>query len=110
MAYLITDECNLCDACVAECPNEAITEGEDIYKIDALKCSECVGFFDEPQCAEVCPMECCEPDPEFEDTADFIDFDDTAPLPANRKPRTPPLSENIRKKIRQSIRRKILSL
>ena len=50
------------------------------------------------------------PDPEFEDTADFIDFDDTAPLPANRKPRTPPLSENIRKKIRQSIRRKILSL
>jgi len=50
------------------------------------------------------------PDPEFEDTADFIDFDDTAPLPANRKPRTPPLSENISKRIRQSIRRKILSL
>ncbi len=65
MAYLITNECNLCDACVAECPNEAITEGEEIYKIDALKCSECVGFFDEPQCADVCPMECCETDPEF---------------------------------------------
>ncbi len=72
MAYLITEECNLCDACVAECPNEAITEGEEIYKIDALKCSECVGFYDEPQCAEVCPMECCETDPEFEEDEDTL--------------------------------------
>jgi len=65
MAYLITDECNCCDACVPECPNEAITEGDDVYRIDPFKCTECVGFFDEPQCAVVCPMECCETDPDF---------------------------------------------
>ncbi len=67
MAFIITDDCNLCDACVEECPNDAITEGDDIYKIDALKCTECVGFYDEPQCAEVCPMECCLTDPDFEE-------------------------------------------
>ena len=65
MAFIITDDCNLCDACVEECPNDAITEGDDIYKIDALKCTECVGYYDEPQCAEVCPMECCLTDPDL---------------------------------------------
>ena len=65
MAYLITEECILCDSCVLECPNEAITAGDEIYTIDALKCTECVGFFNEPQCAAVCPTECCEPDPDF---------------------------------------------
>jgi len=64
MAFIITEDCNLCDACVEECPNEAITEGDDIYLIDVLKCTECVGFFDEAQCAEVCPMECCVTDPD----------------------------------------------
>ena len=47
------------------------------------------------------------PDPEFMDTAEL---DDTAPLPANRTPRQPPLSEHINKRIRQSIRRKMLLL
>jgi ferredoxin len=31
MAMIITDECTNCDACVAECPNEAISEGDVIY-------------------------------------------------------------------------------
>ncbi len=64
MAYRITSDCNLCDACVTECPNEAITAGANIYTIDSAKCTECVGFFDEVQCAAVCPQECCEPDPD----------------------------------------------
>ena len=64
MAYMITDECILCGACEPECPNEAITEGEEIYVIDPEKCTECVGFFDEPQCALVCPVDCCVPDPD----------------------------------------------
>lgn len=64
MAYMITDECILCGACEAECPNEAISEGEEIYEIDPEKCTECVGFFDEPQCALVCPVDCCVPDPD----------------------------------------------
>lgn len=65
MAYLITEDCILCDACVPECPNEAITAGEEIYTIDTLLCTECVGFFYEPQCSTVCPTESCEPNPDF---------------------------------------------
>jgi len=26
------------------------------------KCTECKGFFNEPQCAAVCPVDCCVPD------------------------------------------------
>ena len=64
MAYIITSSCDQCDACTAECPNEAITAGPTIHRIDPAKCTECVGFFDEPQCAAVCPQECCIPDPD----------------------------------------------
>ena len=64
MAYMITEECILCGACEPECPNEAISEGEEIYVIDPDKCTECVGFFDEAQCAAVCPVDCCVPDPD----------------------------------------------
>ena len=37
---------------------------EDFYFLVADKCTECVGFHDEPQCAAVCPVDCCLPDPE----------------------------------------------
>ncbi len=57
MAFKITEECVSCGACESECPNEAISEGDEFYVIDAAKCCECVGFFDEPQCAAVCPTE-----------------------------------------------------
>ena len=68
MALMITEECISCDACVPECPNEAIYEGDEIHRIDPDKCTECVGFFDEPQCAEVCPVDCCIPDPDHEES------------------------------------------
>ncbi len=58
MALLITDECINCDVCVPECPNEAIFMGDEIYEIDWLKCTECVGHFDTSQCVDVCPVEC----------------------------------------------------
>ncbi len=64
MAYIITDECISCGACEPECLNIAITEGETIYIIDPDKCSECVGSFESPKCAEICPVDCCIPDPE----------------------------------------------
>ena len=64
MAYLITDECTNCDACVEPCPNDAITEGDIIYVIDPDKCTECVGAEDEPQCVLVCPVDCCILDPD----------------------------------------------
>lgn len=37
---------------------------EDTYYIVPDKCTECVGFHEEPQCAAVCPVDCCLPDPE----------------------------------------------
>jgi ferredoxin len=64
MALKITDECISCGACEPECPNEAISEGDVIYVINPDRCTECVGFYDEPQCAAVCPVDACEPDPE----------------------------------------------
>jgi ferredoxin len=63
MSLFITDECINCDVCEPECPNEAIYQGVEIYEIDPSKCTECVGHFDEPQCAAVCPVDCCLIDP-----------------------------------------------
>jgi ferredoxin len=58
MALLITQECINCDVCEPECPNGAISQGDEIYVIDPSRCSECVGHFDEPQCRKVCPVDC----------------------------------------------------
>ena len=58
MALKITDQCINCDVCEPECPNQAIAQGEVIYLIDPTRCTECVGHFDQPQCIEVCPVEC----------------------------------------------------
>ena len=58
MALMITDRCINCDACEPECPNEAISLGEEIYQIDPAKCTECVGHYDAPQCVAVCPVDC----------------------------------------------------
>jgi ferredoxin len=63
MATMITGECINCGACEPECPNNAISQGEDIYVIDPLLCTECVGFHDYEACAAVCPVDCCVTDP-----------------------------------------------
>ena len=62
MALLINDNCTACDACKPVCPNEAIAVGDPVYLIDALRCTECVGFHDQEACQVVCPVECCVPD------------------------------------------------
>lgn len=67
MATYITDDCINCGACEPECPNQAISEGDEIYLIDASRCSECVGFYDHEACQAVCPVECCLPNPENEE-------------------------------------------
>jgi ferredoxin len=58
MSLLITDECINCDVCEPECPNGAISQGDEIYVIDPNLCTECVGHYDTPQCIEVCPVDC----------------------------------------------------
>lgn len=72
MALLINDECVNCGVCEPECPNEAITEGEDIYIIDPNKCTECVGHYDEPQCVDVCPVDCIPSDPDRNETKEEL--------------------------------------
>ena len=72
MATMITEECINCGACEPECPNEAISEGEDVYLINPALCTECVGHFDEEQCAAVCPVDCCVPDPNIVETENVL--------------------------------------
>ncbi len=78
MATMITEECINCGACEPECPNTAIYAGgvnwdmngasnpalsAEFYYIVPEKCTECVGHFDQEQCAAVCPVDCCVADP-----------------------------------------------
>jgi len=59
MALEITDECIACGACEPECPVSAISEGDPIFTINQDVCVECSEHYDNPQCAEVCPVEAC---------------------------------------------------
>ncbi len=72
MALLITDECINCDVCEMECPNSAISQGEEIYEINPSMCTECVGHFDTPQCVVVCPVECIINDPDRVESQDSL--------------------------------------
>ena len=65
MAFMINADCISCGVCEEACPNHVISKHEkrSIYVIDSDSCTECVGFFHLPQCAVVCPMNCCLPDP-----------------------------------------------
>lgn len=94
MAIIITDDCINCGACEPECPNNAIYENdadwamsegtsssddtrndpvsEEFYFIVPDKCTECKGFHDEPQCAAVCPVDCCLPDPDHVETEEEL--------------------------------------
>ena len=72
MALKILDTCVNCDVCEPACPNQAISLGEDFYEIDPDRCTECVGHFGEPQCIEVCPVECIIIDPEHVESDDQL--------------------------------------
>lgn len=45
---------------------------EDLYYIVPGKCTECNGFHEEPQCAAVCPVDCCVDDPDYEETEEEL--------------------------------------
>ncbi|MBI4701589.1 MAG: YfhL family 4Fe-4S dicluster ferredoxin [Deltaproteobacteria bacterium] len=73
MAMKINEECINCAACEPECPNEAITEGDEIYVIDPERCTECVGHSEEPECVAVCPVDdCIIKDPQHEETKEQL--------------------------------------
>lgn len=45
---------------------------DEVYYIVADKCTECKGFHQEPQCAAVCPVDCCVPDESNTETDDQL--------------------------------------
>jgi|TARA_B100001964_G_C13750055_1_gene387055 ferredoxin len=50
--------------------NKALSD--ELFYIVPEKCTECKGFHDEPQCATVCPVDCCEDDPDNEETEEEL--------------------------------------
>jgi ferredoxin len=54
----------------ADASNDAISD--EVYYIVPDKCTECTGFHEEPQCAAVCPVDCCVPDPDHEETEEAL--------------------------------------
>ncbi|MCP3367598.1 4Fe-4S binding protein [Bradyrhizobium cajani] len=54
---IIASQCTSCSACEPLCPNDAISEKRGSFVIEAAKCTECVGHFDEPQCVAACPVD-----------------------------------------------------
>lgn len=72
MSLMITDECINCDVCEPECPNDAISQGDEIYEIDPNLCTECVGHYETSQCVEVCPVDCIPLDPKRSETQEEL--------------------------------------
>ena len=73
MAMKIVEECINCGACEPECPNEAISGGGTLYAVDAEKCTECVGAYEEPRCIAVCPIDnCIVPDPDHQESREEL--------------------------------------
>lgn len=72
MALKILSACINCDMCEPECPNKAISLGEEIYEIDSDKCTECLGHYDTPTCVSVCPIDCIITDPKMIEDEDKL--------------------------------------
>ena len=112
MATMITEECINCGACEPECPNVAIYAGgaqweldgathealsADFFYITPDKCTECVGHFDQEQCAAVCPVDCCLPDPNRVETEEVL-FERAKKLSPDKEfPELSPSTSHFRK-------------
>lgn len=73
MALFINADCITCDACVAACPNEAISAGASVHVINPDRCTECVGAYNTPQCVDVCPVDCIVEDPDRRESHDVLE-------------------------------------
>ncbi len=63
----VTAEGEHIDAAARHTPRSA-----EVYYIVPGKCTECVGFHEEPQCAAVCPVDCCVDDPDRRETKETL--------------------------------------
>lgn len=57
---------------ILDADESQIPVSDELYYIVTDKCTECVGFHDEPQCAAVCPVDCCVPDPDNVETKEML--------------------------------------
>ena len=62
----------LMDGTVTLAPARHNPKAVDTYYITPDKCTECQGFHDEPQCAAVCPVDCCVPDEMYREAVDSL--------------------------------------
>lgn len=62
----------LVDGTVVNADKRNAPRAVDTYYIVPSKCTECQGFHEEPQCAAVCPVDCCVPDEMYQETVDEL--------------------------------------
>ena len=62
----------LMDGTIVEANQKLAQVADDTYYITPNKCTECQGFHEEPQCAAVCPVDCCVPDEMYAETVDQL--------------------------------------
>ncbi len=68
----ISDDYTLEDGSVVDASDKQNPVSDEFYYIVPDKCTECVGFHEELQCAAVCPVDCCVPDPEREEEEEIL--------------------------------------
>jgi ferredoxin len=68
----VTEKYTLEDGTVVSPDQSNPPVSDDYYYIVPDKCTECVGFHEEPQCAAVCPVDCCVPDPDRVETEEIL--------------------------------------
>jgi ferredoxin len=62
----------LLDGSVIDADLKNAPVSNDTYYIVPNKCTECQGFHEEPQCAAVCPVDCCVPDEAYVETVEEL--------------------------------------
>jgi ferredoxin len=62
----------LLDGSVVDAKDRIAPIAMDYYYITPNKCTECQGFHEEPQCAAVCPVDCCVPDEMYVETVEEL--------------------------------------
>jgi ferredoxin len=68
----IKGEFKLMDGSMVDADKRNAPVSNEFYYIVPSKCTECQGFHEEPQCAAVCPVDCCVPDEAYRETVDEL--------------------------------------
>ena len=66
------NEVTLEDGTVIDANEKQEPVSDEFYYIVTDKCTECNGFHEEPQCAAVCPVDCCVDDPDHRESEEEL--------------------------------------